>query len=243
MVVTGRRPTTVLLWQHELDRWGPAMKPILTLPIAMLGLVACAGSAATATTVQPTTTGIPTATSSLIGSFIRQTDGRFGYQMLRPAGWESRNGDVLRYYAMPGFRSQTDGISFGVINLQPDSVPNATAGAANAILYFFQKDPTLEGWTKNLEQMWRRDQIEPTLLATLPQAKIYWLHYPATPWLVIEAYIVDQNHPIVVSLEAAGAYADLERLRREGIFTDFSTVVASVHAIRSNPANVYPPLP
>jgi hypothetical protein len=220
------------------------MKRILILPIAMLGLVACAGSAATATTVQPTTTGIPTATSSVVGSFIRQTDGRFGYQMLRPAGWESAIAGNRRFYGTPGYRSQTDRISFGVANLQPDNVPNATAGAANAILYFFQKDPTLEGWTKDLEQMWRRDRIEPDLLATLPQAKTYWLRNPdpASSVLEIVAYIVDQNHPIVVGLEAAGAYADLERLRREGIFADFTTIVASVHAITTNPANVGPPL-
>jgi hypothetical protein len=166
--------------------WGPAMKPILILPIAMLGLVACAGGARTATTVQPTTMDIPTATSSVVGSFIRQTDGRFGYQMLRPAGWETDNSGDRRFYGIPGYRSLTDRFSFVVVNLQPDNVPNATAGAANAILYLFQKDPTLEGWTKDLEQMWRRYRIEPTLLATLPQAKIYWLRNPDPASSVLE---------------------------------------------------------
>ena len=218
------------------------MKCILVPLITTLGLAACSGSARTVTTAQATTDTMPTPSSSLVGSFTWQTDGEFGYRMLRPASWGSVKLGDKRSYETPGFHSQTDRIELVAANLQAFYKSSSSLNGLIATLYLFEQDPNLDGWTKGLEHNWRSNGLEPTLLVTLPQAKIYSVRTLGSPDVVLVADIVDQNQPLVAGLTASGSYADLERLRREGIFTYFSTMVASVHALAANPANVDPPL-
>jgi hypothetical protein len=39
------------------------------------------------------------APAGALGGFLSQTDGKFGYEMLRPAGWTSHDGSFARFYS------------------------------------------------------------------------------------------------------------------------------------------------
>ena len=67
-------------------------------------------------------------------------------------------------------------------------------------------------------------------------------HHFIEDFLQLAAFAVDKNQPLAIELTAAGAYADLERLKQEGIADDFATIVASAQAIPQDPQNVDPPL-
>ena len=76
----------------------------------------------------------------------------------------------------------------------------------------FNQDPSLEGWTKGIEQMWESNGIESILEDTLPQTKIYSLRSPGSSDIQIIAFAIDQEQPLVLSLDASGEYGNLERL-------------------------------
>ncbi len=218
------------------------MKRLLILLIVDLALSACAGSTSSSPTIQSGEGVIPTPASSLVGSFVWQTDGLFGYRMLRPANWESPKPGDGRDYGTPGFQDKADRIMLRAINLK--AYYKSATGAAGVIaqLYLFEKDSSLEGWTKGIEQMWKSDGLESTLLRTLPQAKIYLVKTPGYPNVQLVAYAVDKNQPLGLELTASSAYANMERLQKEGILDDFAAMVASVQAIPQEPQNVDPPL-
>lgn len=216
---------------------------LLIVLIANIALSACAGTTSTISMVQPGEKVIPTPASSLVDSFIWQTDGLFGYRMLRPANWESPKPGDGRDYGTPGFQDKTDRLMLRAVNLQAYYKSAANPTGLNAPLALFEKDSSLEGWTKSIEQMWKSNGISSTLLRTLPQAKIYSVTSPGSSDLQLVAYAIDQNQPLAVSLTAADADADIERLQQEGILDDFAMMVASVQAIPQNPQNVDPLLP
>jgi hypothetical protein len=179
----------------------------------------------------------------LIDTFVWQTDGLFGYRMLRPANWEPVNSIDRRAYATPGFRGQADRVVLSAVNLQAYYKSGTTAsGSIIATLFAFEEDPSLEGWTAGVEQNWKSNGLEATLLRTLPQAKIYAVKSPGASDILLVAYAVDENQPLAMGLAASGVYADVERLQKEGILEDFATMVASAQAIPQDPQNVDPPL-
>jgi hypothetical protein len=185
---------------------------------------------------------IPTPASSLVGTFIWQTDGPFGYRMLRPANWVSTKPLDGRYYGTPGFQDKTDRIVLRVINLQAYYKSGTGAHGVNAQLLLFEKDSSLEGWTKGIERMWKSNGLGFTLLRTLPQAKVYRVKTPGDANIQLVAFAVDHKQPLAMQLTASGVYADMERLQTEGVLDDFVTMVASVQAIPQDPQNIAPPL-
>ena len=212
------------------------------LLIANLVLSACAGSAPSNSTVRSGGEVIPTPASSLIGNFVWQTDGLFGYRMLRPTNWEPVNSVDAREYGTPSFQSAADRIVLRAINLKAYYKSATSANGLIAQLALFEQDSSLDGWTKGIEQMWKSDGLESTLLRTLPQARIYSVTSPGSSDVQLVAYAVDQNQPLAISLTASGAYADMDRLQKEGILEDFAMMVASIQAIPQDPQNVDPPL-
>jgi hypothetical protein len=66
---------------------------------------------------------------------------------------------------------------------------------------------------------------------------------PGSSDLQVVALTTNQEQPLVVGLNAAGEYADLERLRNEHLWDDFVTMVNSLGAIDYDPNNVTPSLP
>ena len=219
-----------------------SMKSILILLIVDLALSACAGTTSSSTTSQSGAGAIPTPASSLVGSFVWQTDGVFGYRMLRPANWESTKPFDGRDYGIPGFQDKADRIMLRAINLQAYYKSGTSATGTIAQLALFEKDPSLAGWTRGIEQMWKSNGLESTLLRALPQAKIYLVKSPGVSDVQLVAYAIDQNQPLAMMLTASGTYADLERLQKEGILDDFAAMVASAQAIPQDPQNVEPPL-
>ena len=82
-------------------------RAFLALTTALL-LGGCQASASPA--------AIPTAGSSVVGSFVEQNDGLAGYSMLRPANWTSTSaGPSGRIYLVPG-ASPSQGIRLTVTN-------------------------------------------------------------------------------------------------------------------------------
>jgi hypothetical protein len=108
----------------------------------------------------------------------------------------------------------------------------------NAQLALFEKDSSLEGWTKGIERMWKSNGLGFTLLRTLPQAKVYRVKTPGDANVQLVAFAVEHKQPLAMQLTASGGYADVERLQTEGVLDDFVTMVASVQAIPQDPQNI-----
>jgi hypothetical protein len=218
------------------------MKRSPILLIVSFVLTACSGIASLNATSRPAEGLIPTPVSSLVGTFIWQTDGLFGYRVPRPASWESMKPLDGRYYGTPGFQDRTGRLVLRVINLQAYYHSGANVHGVNAQLALFEKDSSLEGWTKGIERIWKSNGLGFTLLRALPEAKVYMVKTAGYANLELVAFAVDQKQPLAMELTASGVYADMERLQTEGVLDDFATMVASIQAIPQDPQNVSPSL-
>jgi hypothetical protein len=214
---------------------------ILRLSILGLLLVACAeANSPTPTLFASRTDSIPTPASTLIEQFVWQTDGLCGYRMLRPDMWIAAESEC-RIYVPPDLQDRNNQVILRVANYQV-MAQQQTEGIL-APYELFKKDPSLEGWTKGVEQMWQSNGLESSLEAQLPRAKIYSLRSPGASDIQLIALAIDQDQPLVIGLNASGEYADLERLRNEHLWDDFVAMVNSVSAINYDPGDVVPSLP
>ena len=218
-----------------------ALGPVLA---ALAGLALVAVAAVVAIRVAPTpdaASGAPR--SSLIVSFVSQTDGAYGYAMLRPTNWIPGSGDFPdgRDYTAPGpFTWGEQGIVIHVVNL---SLPKAAQGSSD-LWAMFEQHPTLADWTTGIEDRSLLGGSTMTLLRTLPEARIYSVTNPAvTSHVFLAAYAVDQGQPLIVHLDAFGSDADLDRLEQGGLVDDLATMVASLRAVPPDAVNVGPALP
>jgi hypothetical protein len=189
--------------------------------------------------------GAPAPRSSLVAGWVEQTDGVYGYTMLRPTNWTPTEGDFPngREYVAPGSTPE-GGVVIRAVNLAlPAAHPAGPGGSVEWPL--FEAAPTLAGWTTGLEALMTREGQPFERLRTLPAAKIYALALPngASGYAFVVAYIVDQGQPLIVSLGATGSDGDLSFLQGQGIVDDFMTMVGSVTAIPADPGHVEPSLP
>lgn len=186
---------------------------------------------------------IPTPHSPLIESFIWQTDGKFGYRMLRPAGWNAVDEDLDRLYLPAGSEGQADRVNLEVLNLKVIADRNVTSSGAIAQWLLFQKAPTLEGWTLGLEQSWPSTGVQFRLEQTLPNAKIYLLKMSSSPdsTLLVGA-VVSQDQPLLVGMNTYGAYSGEEYVRSSRLLEDFVTMVSSLSVVAPGPNLSDPPL-
>jgi Tol biopolymer transport system component len=200
--------------------------------------------------------GIPTPTSPLVKGFIWQTDGSFGYRILRPSNWAPADMGQGRGYVE--FKGAANQLELEVLNYQV-AAQNMSGGIL-AEYGLFQQEPSFDGWTAGIEQLWQRLGYTFTLEETLPAAgeqpaatggqrtpdqpaaKIYWVWKSGWDGIQLTALVVDQGQPLAVSLIAAGDDADAARLRGEGLLDDFVAIAKSLSAIPYDPANVDPPL-
>lgn len=214
-------------------------KYLLCLALALtLGTLSIINSACQPTPAR-NNAAIPTPSSQVISNFVWQTDGLCGYHMLRPRKWDSSVSEC-RSYMLPGSQSQTNRLIFRAINYQVRA-QGMTDGIL-AQLELFERDPSLDGWTRGIEKMWESNGIEATLLETLSHAKLYAVRSPGSEDLQIVAYVIDQNQPLGIYLTASGIYADLGYLREAGILDDLVTMVSSLQATDYDPANINPEL-
>ncbi len=188
---------------------------------------------------------IPAAKSAEVGSLIWQTDGVYGYQMLRPADWNATDQSGARLFGMPDSAQGADGVAISVLKAAQAERAPTESGTPSIILGLFRKNPTFEGWIAGIEQATTSAGGTVTVVRSLPAARIYLtLDAPEglAPMLMLSAYKVDNGRPLVIVLLATGAYATLDRLEAAGIVDDFATMVESARAIPLDPGNVAPPL-
>lgn len=199
---------------------------------------------------------IPAAKSAEVGSLIWQTDGVYGYQMLRPADWNATDQSGARLFWMPDSAQGTDFVAISVVDAALAEVAPTGSGSPSIILDLFRKNPTFEGWIASIEQAMASaggtvtivrsfPTGTVTLVRSFPTARIYLtLDAPEgpAPMLMLSSYKVDDGKPLVIVLLATGPYATMDRLEAAGIVDDFATMVESARAIPLDPGNVAPPL-
>jgi hypothetical protein len=193
----------------------------------------------------------------LVGTtqFVRQTDGKFGYEMLRPAAWTPRDGRIAgRLYFNAKTPSESD-VLLSVNNLAVTARNLSDPDGSFPHWELFRRVRSLDGWTAGIEAGWLHDRVPFRLVETLPNAKVYATRLPlnsttqtgekADPHFGLVAYVVDQGQPLVIGLDGAANRPSLEpldRLRAGGAVEGFITMVRSAKAIPVDPSNVSPPL-
>ena len=181
---------------------------------------------------------LPNPESSLITNFVLQTDGVFGYQMLRPANWDAIHLGDARGFLPPGSADQADRVLLRVVNYQT-LASQLDQSTLLLPLMQFQQNPSLEGWAAAREREWERFNIPFQREQQLSNAVIYSLT-PPTGEVTLVASIIDRDQPLALVLDGFGAYSTREALIRDGIFQDFITMVESVAA--TDNTTVDPPL-
>lgn len=195
----------------------------------------------------PTGSRLPSPHSALVSSWVEQTDGAYGYRMLRPANWKTTSGDGMqRFYIAPGFQgSQVQGVEVLVTNLK---VLGTSMGANGSVAQWglFQQHPDLAGWTAALEQMMQANEWTYSAIRTLPDARLYAITAMSgkePPTLLVVAYAIAGGEPFSLTLESAGTYRDLATLEQDGVLDDFATMVGSIAPVPADASNVVPAMP
>ena len=206
---------------------------LVTLLVAMVGTGACEAAASP----EPSAAELPASVSSAVGSFVHQTDGHFGYAILRPADWAPVALGQARGYAAMTAEGERAGLILTVVNL---GVLDGQPDGSIAQLDLFRKTPTLQGWTTGIERLWRSIGLTFTRAGSNADAVIYIVDLPDQVQLV--AFAVDRGQPLAIDLTGSSAFADVAFLRQAGVLADFETIVASIEAIPRASNNVDPAL-
>jgi hypothetical protein len=223
------------------DRMDKHRLPIAVVAVAVLIAAAIAIWVANG----PNEPSDAVAPAAALGGFMRQTDGKFGYEMLRPAGWTGHDGLFAgRIYSDVPDATRAWLLLF-VSNLAVNSRlhPDPDGGAIEWDV--FRRNPNLEGWTTTLEQGWRHDRRPFAVVEASPGAKVYWAALPDGSQPSLVAYVVDGGQPLLVGLSGGAAHRSFEplgRLRTDGVLEDFIRMVGSLRAIPADPDNVSPAL-
>lgn len=182
-------------------------------------------------------TEVPTPASSAIDAFVWQTDGEFGYRMLRPASWRPLDlGDARGYVAPEDTGNGRMTLTAANLRALAEILENPDVELLS--LQQFEQSGSLDGWTDAIEQVWREQNLSFSLEHTSSRAKIYALT-PSPDQVQLIAYVVDDEQPLVLNLVGAGT---LEQVRTTGTFDDVVTMVESVTAIDRDPTAIEPPL-
>jgi hypothetical protein len=225
-----------------IDRMDKQRWSIAAVAVAVL----VAGVIAIGVATRPTEPSNAVAPAVALGGLLRQTDGKFGYEMLRPAEWTGHDGLFAgRVYSDVPDATRARLLLF-VSNLAVTSRLHPDPDGGTIEWDVFRRNPNLEGWTTTLEQSWRHDRKPFALLEASPGAKVYWkaaLPDGSLPSLV--AYVIDGGQPLLVGLSGGAAnrsFEPLDRLRADGVLEDFVRMVGSLRAIPADPDNVSPAL-
>jgi hypothetical protein len=185
------------------------------------------------------------AASSIVGSFVKQSDGLFGYEMLRPARWTAHDGGEIGRAYLDAKDASSAHLLLSVNNLQVTSTKYASSDTLFLQWEAFQRSSSLDGWTSEIERMMSHNGEQFALVETLPNSRIYATSYSDGSHAALVAYVIDGGQPVVIGLEGVGAHpslASLDQLRSDGLLADFITMVKSVRTIPADARNVVPPL-
>lgn len=187
----------------------------------------------------------PHPASPTIQGFVEQIDGEFGYRMLRPANWEPIHLGAVRGYRFAASAAGEDRLLLTVGNLAVMAA-QASAGTQVAPWVEFQQSDSLEAWMQQREAAWTQVAQSTGLsferYMTLPNGAVYLLLLPEQSLQLI-AYLLDDGHPLTVSLEGFGAYVQRSKLEESGLSADFLTMLRSAQAIEPDVERIDPPLP
>ena len=224
---------------------GPSRKHVLhrrLRVVRVLAILALTAVTAIGCGPAPTQTG-SAQPSHPLGALVDQSDGRFGYEMLRPAGWAAVEVAEGRGYL--DARSPQDArLGLVVVNLAVAARSVADPQAELPQWEAFRRDPTLDGWTSGIERMWRSDGIDYQTLKQMSTGKVYLTSSRANRELQAVAFVVRSEQPLVVALVGTASHPLFDRSQlSDGLLDDFMTIVDSVKAIPVDPNNVAPSLP
>lgn len=176
---------------------------------------------------------IPAAQSSLMGGFIWQEDGTYAYAALRPASWQAKDKNNRIFF--PPDASDPPATSLTVINLSVYE-KNGMDQFYIEPWELFKQNPNFSGWIKAMERSWQQSGAGANIerIQDLEQAAVYALRGEGG-YLRLTAFAVDQGQPLLVVFDTQGEMADLGRLREDGIYADFLTLVSSIRAAPYQP--------
>jgi hypothetical protein len=196
---------------------------------------------------------VPAAKSAEVGAFVWQTDGVYGYRMLRPAGWEMAVSGQARHFVGPSVEGETP-ISLNAANLRAIDLRDLAEVEANAIassLAAFDAAQNIEGWAAAIEQRVFQSYARATLpyeRVPLPpdlagDAAVYLFKtdgYMNRPVIMPYALKVSDGQPLVVSLYGGTKMDTFDALQASGAWDDFLTILRSLTAVPVDPENVSP---
>ena len=205
-------------------------KHLLVLLVALV-LTACAKKDAT-----------PSIKSSFMGSLTWQTDGLYGYRMLRPADWQAINMGAARGYSSLDFTGNTDYFMLIVANPEISKQAPQQFASMKTAWEQYEKNPTLSGWTKGIERVWKENGVSYTLEVKMSNARIYSVTLSSSQVQLV-GFVLDKQGPLVIEMDVFGGLANLENLRNVGFVNEFSDIVTGAGIIPSDPKNINPPFP
>jgi hypothetical protein len=189
-----------------------------------------------------TKTVTPILKSSFMGKLTWQTDGVYGYRMLRPADWQALNMGGGRGYSSQFLTGDKDFFILIVSNPEISVQGPQQFASMKAANEQYQAHPTLNGWMNGLEQVWKDNGTVYKLELKFSNSRIYSLIISDNQVQLI-GYVVDKQGPLVIEMNIFGALANIENLRTLGFVNEFSDIVTGAGSIPSDPKNINPPFP
>lgn len=183
---------------------------------------------------------IPAAKNAEVGAFVWQTDGVYGYRMLRPAGWNATDARAARDYSALAVEGQPP-MTLHVVNLRAKAWDGMSEGLA-ASLQAFESAPTLDGWAAIL----RNDQNllggRAQLVTRNDSVRVFYDDEQGSNdrRLTLVALKVSDGQPLIMALESPFAPTEYTAVETSGLLDDFLVMANSLAAEPIDVANVAP---
>jgi hypothetical protein len=184
----------------------------------------------------------PILKSSFMGKLTWQTDGVYGYRMLRPVDWQALNMGGGRGYSSQFLTGYKDFFMLIVSNPEISVQGPQQFASMKTANEQYQAHPTLKGWMNGLEQVWKDNGVVYKLELKFSNSRIYSLIISDNQVQLI-GYVVDKQGPLVIEMNIFGAIANIVNLRTLGFVNEFSDIVTGAGSIPSDPKNINPPFP
>jgi hypothetical protein len=183
---------------------------------------------------------IPIAASAEVGAFVWQTDGVYGYRMLRPAGWAMSDSGTSRDFVSPEGAGQPR-LALHVVNLRAKEWPQPWG--VGGFLRAFEAAGSFEAWVASIANR----ELGGAERATLPPdlarvAAVFFAQSdgPDGPRIMPFAFKVSEGQPLLLALEGNAGPDEFDALQASGVWDDYLTMLRSLSALPMDAANVTP---